>query len=257
MTTLPPEGPSPDAWYRTAFGRHYLTVYRGRDEEDARKLGRLLSELHCDLPGRSVLDIGCGPGRHLRVLEGAGAEAFGIDLSADLLAEARRRGRAARIARADMRTLPFRDRAFDLALLLFTTFGYFETDEEHARVLTETRRVLRPGGRLVIDTLNSVRLRSILVPETRRRVGAVTVTERRWIDDARSRIHKNVEVTDPDDPEGPGRWTESVRLWTDDELRDLLARSGFDVLRLSGGFGGEAFSAETSERLILLSEVRE
>ncbi len=257
MTMLPPDGPSSAAWYRTAFGRHYLTVYRRRDEEDARKLGRLLSELHCDLPGRSVLDIGCGPGRHLRVLEEAGARAFGIDLSADLLTEARRRGPSARIARADMRTLPFKDRVFDLALLLFTTFGYFETDDEHARVLAETRRVLRPGGRLLIDTLNSVRLSSNLVPETRRRVGAVAVTERRWIDEARSRINKNVEITNPDGPEQPERWTESVRLWTAAELRDLAVRSGFEVLRLSGGFGGEAFSAETSERLILLFEVRE
>jgi len=255
--TASPGNPRAAPWYRTAFGRSYLTVYRKRDEEDARKLGRLLSEIDCGCGGLSVLDIGCGHGRHMRVLSEAGANAFGIDLSPELLAEARRRGSGGRIVRADMRALPFQDRMFDLALSIFTTFGYFETDEEHARVLLETRRVLKPGGRLVIDTINSARLRSTLVSESRRDVDALTVLETRWIDETRRRINKRVDVADRNRPEMPREcWTESVRLWAPDELRDLVTQAGFDVVRMAGGFDGGEFSPETSERMILLCEAR-
>ncbi len=253
----PSDGSFTTPWYRTAFGRSYLTVYRKRDEDDARRLGRFLSDIGWACRGLSVLDIGCGPGRHMRVLGDAGGDVFGIDLSPELLAEAGRRGLGGRMARADMRALPFRDGVFDLALSLFTTFGYFETDEEHASVLAETRRVLKSRGRLLIDTLNPGRLRLTLAPETRREVGSLTVFETRWIDEARNRILKRVEIVDRAKPETPPEcWTESVRLWTSDALRGLAARTGFEVVRVAGGFDGRAFSAEESERLILLCEAR-
>jgi SAM-dependent methyltransferase len=243
-------------WYRAAFGRSYLTVYRRRDEDDARRLGELLSVIGWDCRGQRVLDIGCGHGRHLQVLEEGGARAYGIDLSRALLAEARRLGRGRRIALADMRALPFRNRVFDLALFLFTTFGYFESDEEHAEVLAETARVLKPGGRLLIDLPNPARLRATLVPHSRRTVDSLVVIETRRIDDAAGRIEKNVEVTDPADPSAPPeRWTESVRLWTPDDLGGMLARAGFRVSAVAGGFDGAPFSAESSGRMIFLAEV--
>jgi len=238
-------------WYRAAFGPAYLTVYRDRDEADARHLRLLLDTLHCSCRGMRVLDIGCGHGRHLRVVEEAGAEAYGIDLSLALLGEARRRRPEASVVVADMRTLPLRAGVFDLALSLFTSFGYFDTDRENAQVLDEARRVLKPGGRLVLDTLNAVWLRGSLVAETRRRVGSAEVLERRWIDEVRNRINKHVEIT-PGEHGAVDRWSESVRLWTADELAALLEGAGFKVERLAGGFGGEAFRPQDSERIILV-----
>jgi SAM-dependent methyltransferase len=242
-------------WYRAAFGPSYLAVYRRRDEDDARKLKHLLDGLGCPVDGRRVLDIGCGPGRHLRVLEGEGAETYGIDLSSALLAEARNRRPDERVALADMRALPFPAEFFDLALLLFTTFGYFETDEENVAVLLEAGRVLKPGGPLIIDTINAAYLRAHLVSETRRQVDALRLDEMRWIDEERRRINKTVEIRDPDHPGGVSeRWTESVRLWTPQELERVLDRGRFSVTRWAGGFDASEFSEHTSERMIVLAE---
>ena len=71
--------------------------------------------------------------------------------------------------RADYRELPFRDASFDAALNLFTSLGYLG-DEEDTRVLAEIRRVLRPEGRLVIETMH----RDWLAATSRRTAGCAS-----------------------------------------------------------------------------------
>lgn len=243
---------APPPWYRAAFGPSYLTVYGRRDERDARNLGVLLRAIGYSCPSRRVLDIGCGQGRHLRILEDLGCEAYGIDLSRALLAEARRLSPGESVAQADMRDLPFRNEIFDLALSLFTTFGYFNTDDENARVLLETGRVLRREGQLLLDYLNPVRLRETLVPESRREVGSAEVTETRWIDEAAARVNKRVEIRDAGAVSNLTEvWTESVRLWSEDELKAMVERTGFRILRVMGDFDGTSFLPDSSERMIL------
>lgn len=69
------------------------------------------------------------------------------------------------LVRADYRELPIADESFDTAVNLFTSLGYLG-DEEDVRVLAEIRRVLRPGGRLVIETTH----RDLLVRDDREQV---------------------------------------------------------------------------------------
>ena len=58
---------------------------------------------------------------------------------------------------ADYRELPFPDESFDAALNLYTSLGYLGDDED-TKVLAAIRRVLREGGRLVIETMHRDRL---------------------------------------------------------------------------------------------------
>jgi len=114
-------------------------------------------------PGAEVLDCPCGFARHTAVLAELGYQMTGVDRSAVQLEEARRRLGSAdwpRLVRADYRELPFDVASFDAVLNLFTSLGYLERDGDVA-VLSEFRRVLRPGAALVIDTMHRDRLARI------------------------------------------------------------------------------------------------
>ena len=121
-------------WFEEWFGEDYLHIYQHRDETEAERAIELIAT---NLAGRqidTVLDLACGAGRHTRVLRERWWT-VGLDLSLALLRLARRESLEAPYVRADMRELPFADESFDLVVNLFTSFGYFEDDSEHVRVL--------------------------------------------------------------------------------------------------------------------------
>lgn len=95
-----------------------------------------------ELRGRRVLDAGCGTGELARRLDEAGARVAGLDRCANLLGRVRSGARV----QADVRELPFRDGVFDLAASVLV-LHYLD---DPRRSLAELRRVLRPGGRLVV-----------------------------------------------------------------------------------------------------------
>ena len=110
-----------------------------------------------------MLDAPCGYGRHSIVLARAGYRVIGVDRSPVLLDEARRRagdGEWPQWVQADHRELPFEDASFDAALNLFSALGYRGEDGDR-RTLGELRRVLRPGGALVVETMHRDRLMHI------------------------------------------------------------------------------------------------
>lgn len=227
-------------WFRRAFGKDYLLLYAHRDEREAERQIRLLVRSVPFQPGQKVLDLACGPGRHVAALARRGARVTGVDLSAPLLAEARKRLRAqglrATLARCDMRRLPAAWRGrFDGAVSFFTSFGYFETPEEDLQVLRGIRRALKPGGWWLIDLLNGASLPARFVPRSRwtlRSGGRVLrIDEERRIE--RGFIVKRVEIA-----EGRSRraHAERVRLYDARSFRRLLSRAG---LRPSGACGDE------------------
>ena len=94
-------------------------------------------------PSGRLLDLGCGTGAHTVVFRDAGWEVTGIDLSEDMLGQARKRG--LNVVRADAATLPFEDGSFDAVLSLWT-----HTDvDDFPEGIAEATRVLRPGGPFV------------------------------------------------------------------------------------------------------------
>jgi SAM-dependent methyltransferase len=99
--------------------------------------------------GKAVLDAGCGVGYGTRLLAQHGPERLvGADISADALA--RGPSDCAELVQADLRELPFETDSFDLVVC----FEVIEHVEEHDRVIDELRRVLRPGGTLLISSPN-------------------------------------------------------------------------------------------------------
>jgi ubiquinone/menaquinone biosynthesis C-methylase UbiE len=99
--------------------------------------------------GMEVLDVGCGTGLQLASYQHAGCRVSGIDASPAMLAAARRRlGDTAALRLGDAARLPWPDRAFDLVLA--STVLHEMPSGVRVATLGEMRRVLRPGGRVLL-----------------------------------------------------------------------------------------------------------
>lgn len=135
----------------------YLTFYRSLLEED--KASGEVDELLSKSPrrtGERLLDVACGFGRHSNILSRKGFRVTGIDTSRDFLEMARETARHEKLQtefiEMDMRKLPF-EKEFDMAICLFTSFGYFP-DAENEQVLEGISRSLVSGGIFVLDIVN-------------------------------------------------------------------------------------------------------
>lgn len=241
MTSLEP-------WYEDAFRSDYRRVYAHRDLASARSdiaflIGRGLS-------GR-VLDLCCGFGRHTLALREQGVDAWGLDLSMDLLREARQLENAklldSRLLRGDATALPFRRSSFDGLVNLFSSFGYFG-ELGDARMLSEIARVLKPGGSAILDLMNPAFVRANLRAESSREGQDFLVREARSLADAGRRVVKEVELRLADG--GIRRWREDVRLYEETEMRPLLAGRGLHIRSVHGDFDGRAFAADAPRMLI-------
>jgi SAM-dependent methyltransferase len=241
------------AWYREWFGEDYLKVYPHRDQEEASVHVNFLSGV-LPLPSlRRVLDLGCGSGRHAVELGRRGLCVICLDLSTSLLRLARKRslesGLQLPLVRSDMRNLPFR-RGFDAVMSFFTTFGYFESDEENLAVIQSVADVLKPGGFFVLDYLNQDWTLNNLVPRDEGRANGIVVVQERRFDSDRHRLIKKITLEEA----GQVReYLESVRVYNQEEIFSMLRETGLSPVACYGDWAGESFDRE-SPRMILISQ---
>jgi SAM-dependent methyltransferase len=138
---------------------NYAAVYDVIHESEPAFLRTQLAFLEHRLGGcQALLDAGCGTGRHLAALARAGFRMTGLDASQAMLAVAQTKpggpGPSTPLVHGLLQALPFSPGAFDGALCLESPLAYLFAEEELERALAELRRVLRPGGRLVIDVFD-------------------------------------------------------------------------------------------------------
>jgi len=240
---------APAEWFRDWFGDAYLELYPHRDEDEAAAGVSLFVE-QTALPRQSrVLDLACGAGRHLQRLRSGALEATGIDLSATLLREAAARpGVPGALVRADMRTLPFADGAFDGLVNFFTSFGYFLTPEEDAEVLGEVRRVLRSGAPFLMDYMNAPWVIDRLEAETEGEINGRRVRQTRWVEG--DQVFKRIEI-EREDGQSAEVFHERVRLYPPEALDALLREHGLVPRQRYGGYSGAPFTPD-SPRLVIL-----
>jgi SAM-dependent methyltransferase len=233
-------------WFEEWFGDDYLRIYQHRDESEAEHAIQLISAQMRGRDIRAVLDLACGAGRHSQAL----CERWwtvGLDLSAALLRVARKDSADAPYVRADMRELPFMAESFDLVVNLFTSFGYFDDDREHARVLACLRTAMRPGGMLVIDFLNASQVRRNLVPYDCRVENGITIEQSRIISPDSRFVEKTIRLR-----ERRREYVERVRLLSAGDLERMLEAAGFEVASCFGDYAGSGWS-ENSPRTILFA----
>jgi SAM-dependent methyltransferase len=230
-------------WFTRWFGKEYLDLYPHRDDREARSVVRLIRNMVSPDPAGRALDLACGSGRHTRALC-RHIWTVGLDLSMELLKVAISEAPEVPYVRADMRALPFAGASFDLVVNLFTSFGYFSSDEENRVVLSEVNRVMKHDGVFVLDYLNADQVRATLVPHDTRRIGNRLVTQGRRITSDALYVEKEISAAD-----SPRIYLERVRLFEPDDLRCLLHDAGFVVDHELGEYSGAPLSSVSTRAI--------
>lgn len=200
-----------------------------------------------------LLDMCCGPGRHSTAFAERGFRVTGVDATPFLLEKARERaereGADIEWVESDMREF-VRPESYDLALSLFTSFGFFEDDADNRRVLEHICQSLRPGGSLVLDVLGKeVLARKFVAVDAQETEAGEMVVQRRHIFDDWSRIGTDWIFI------GGNRVRRfHLRLWlySGRELRDMLFAAGFDAVELYGNLLGGPYGPR-ADRLVAVA----
>ena len=223
--------------FEETFSEDYLYFYRGHltDAQNDRDTDEIVSLLGLRV-GDAVLDAPCGHGRISNRLADRGMQVVGVDASAPFLEVAREPGADVDYQLGDLRELPV-DGPFDAVISWFTSFGYFD-DDENRRVLAEYRRVLRPGGRLLLETQNHDELVRRFTPAPFSRtvqVGDDLMIDTTEFDCLTGRFETDRVIVRNG---GVRRSHFFVRLPTIPELRVWLADAGFAASEFRARDGG-------------------
>jgi SAM-dependent methyltransferase len=231
------------AWFQEWFGEEYLELYSYRDATEARRQVAFFRKHFGKVRG-VVLDLACGTGRHLHELRRARYSAVGCDLSFILLCSGSSEYGPQRVARADMRLLPFRDATFAALVNFFTSFGYFSTAAENLHVVHEMARVLRKNAVFLFDYLNVHHELQRMIERERRETPLGEALIERWFDVSDRSFNKRITI-------GQRRYLERVRGYDLDEITMMFTACGLHIRDIFGDFRGTEFH-NSSPRLILV-----
>lgn len=241
------------AWYKDWFNsENYLKVYSHRDESEAERLVNLIATKLILAPNSSVLDMACGAGRHAIVFAKMGFNVNAVDLSERLISEAKKEalvnGVKINFVLSDI--LDYNPvKHFDLVVNLFTSIGYFESDEENYAVVRKAYSLLKQGGYFVLDYFNKDFLLKNLIPTTVFSEDGIRIIQNRSVEG--TRIVKKINIENKGSIE---EFYESVRLYSKDEILRFISNSGFTVEKLYGDYFGNNYDGETSQRLIIFAK---
>ena len=241
-------------WWTTYFDAAFVDLYAPfLPPEQTREEVAAVLEILGLAAGARVLDLACGWGRHSLELADAGLEVVGFDRSGDLLRLARESGRNAesrvRWVRGDMRRLPFRS-SFDAVVSLFSSLGYFGSDDDDLLVLSEAREALAPEGLFLLEVMHRDHVaREFVERDWWTGAGGEHV----WVErefDAVAGVSSEWLRWRKDDRTGEKHHRIRVRSAT--EWAGLLRAAGLEPEEWFGDWDLSPFE-HTSERLIVLS----
>jgi SAM-dependent methyltransferase len=238
----------PKKWFQNWFNSpYYHILYQQRNNAEAEFfIDNLCAYLKPKTDAR-LLDIACGRGRHSIYLNKKGYDITGIDLSIASIQYAKSfENNRLHFYVHDMRYL-FYINYFDIALNLFTSFGYFETDYDHIKALKNFQKALKPGGLLVLDFFNSCKVKGTLSPHLIKTVDGIDFNIHKKIEN--DKIVKTIEF---EDKNKAYTFKEEVKAFGMDDFKRFFAQSGFEIVHCFGNYNLEEFDRDNSDRLIFI-----
>ena len=239
-------------WYKNWFNsEEYLKVYRHRDQKEANELVQLVIDSIDVSKVKNVLDMASGSGRHAEIFAKKGFNVTAVDLSENLISIGKKNAESENVkiefVHSDIRRFDPNIK-YHLILNLFTSIGYFEKDEENYFILNKAYNLLENNGYFVLDYFNKSFVENNLVPSTVDEFDGSVITQNRFIEG--ERIIKEITI---DNKGKINKYFESVRMFSKDELINMLQKLGFRIIKTFGDFMGNSFELESSPRIIIIA----
>ncbi len=243
-------------WFEEWFDSPlYEKLYANRDETEAQQLIDLLEETLSLNACSKILDLGCGRGRHSINLARKGYHVTGIDLSEQAIETAKEKAKNEGLENVnfevrDMRTpLPA---TFDAIVNLFTTFGYFSSNEENAAVLDSVVKMLESGGIFVLDYLNAQKVQASFESTDAGRFQDIDYNISRYLEN--SSIFK--DITFRRESTGAQKtYSERVKLYDLDWFEEEMGKRKLAIDHVYGDYTGGEFIPGSSPRMLIISHL--
>jgi cyclopropane fatty-acyl-phospholipid synthase-like methyltransferase len=232
-----------DSWFDSPY---YHILYKERNFREAQIfMDNITHYLNMD-EGSKVLDLACGKGRHSIYLNQLGYNVLGVDLSENSIEIANKNANETLHFRVhDMRN-SF-DEKFDAIFNLFTSFGYFENENDNLKTLISIKESLSEYGFGVIDFMNVNQVIPNLVPQEIKTVDEIDFHIKRYHKDGYIYKEISFEVNNQ-----KFHFTEKVRAFTLQDFQELMNQSGIFLLDTFGDYKLKKFHKTESERLIMI-----
>lgn len=237
-------------WFQYWFNSpYYHILYSQRNDEEAEFLIDNLTAYLQPPPNSRILDIACGRGRHSIYLHKKGYDVTGIDLSEQNIKYAKQFEQPhLHFFVHDMRKLSYVN-YYDIAMNLFTSFGYFDTENEHVNALKSFRKSIKDGGKLVIDYFNTQKILQNLTFSATKTMEGINFDIKKFVSEGR--IIKNINF---EHKNKHFAFEEKVQAFTLHDFERMFEKSGLSITATFGNYSLDAFDVTTSERLILVCE---
>lgn len=193
---------------------------------------------------RRILDICCGPGRHAAPLAMLGHTMSGVDRDPMAIARARANDPTGEYHCADVREMPLFIQTFDASICMWASFGWF-SDQENQRLLETMFRIVRPGGRVVLDLYNPAFFRNAS-PVFERNIDGMRIIEHKRIDGHRLHVTLDYQEGGSDH----FQW----RIFTVDELAKLARSCGGILMHACADFRLDQPPSDTIPRMQIVFE---
>ena len=238
------------AWFETWFNTpYYHILYKDRDFAEAENfISLLVNDL--DIPKNStIIDLACGKGRHSIFLNKLGYKVLGLDLSTESIFHNKQfQSSSLKFEVHDMRDEIFPNifkEKVDAVFNLFTSFGYFEDENDDKKVFQSVSNSLKENGYFVLDFLNEKWVKNTLVPEYISTKDGIDFHIKKRIEN--QKIIKDIFFKDKGKDY---HFFEKVKLHTLREIEDYAEEFGFERVKIYGDYNLGEFDLEKSPRCI-------
>jgi len=235
-----------EAWFDTPY---YHLLYKNRNFKEAVFFIDNLIDYLAPPKDAFLLDACCGKGRHALYMNQLGFTVDAFDLSANNIAHAKQyENDKLHFFENDIRQ-PLNQHKYNIVFNLFTSFGYFDCEEDNIQAIKALSDSLKQDGVLVIDFLNAQKAIETMVSKEDKKVDDLTFKIKRKFKDGF--IVKQISF---EDNGRKFRFEEKVKALYQKDFINYFNLAGLKLIKVAGDYQLNDFDIHTSDRLILFAK---